>query len=228
MLFQREFHEEIDQPPGVVQNTREYEVEKPVTRAGRCRPDHERLDLLIAILNSPAIAVPPNQPRDHMHASVVRIAVLITGRDERMIGLKHREARPVVVAGCRLRALIVRSLAFMSLNHFTSTDEMAEYAAAKGVPAAGVGIIVSGGLLMLGGLGIVLGVYPVVAAGMVSIFLLIITLVMHNFWAAPRDQRQREMTNFLKNIALFAASLLFLVGGGEPWAYALNIRMVVA
>ena len=121
------------------------------------------------------------------------------------------------------RLLFGGFLAFQGLNHFMNTDEMAGYAGSKGVPAARFGVIASGIMLLLGGLGIVLGVYPIIAAGMLAVFLVLVTPVMHDFWAAPEEEQQNEMVNFIKNVELLGASLVFLVLGGETWGYALNI-----
>ena len=121
------------------------------------------------------------------------------------------------------RLLFGSFLAFQGLNHFMNTDEMAGYAESKGVPAARFGVIASGILLLLGGLGILLGVYPIVAAGMLAVFFVLVTPVMHDFWAAPEAEQQNEMVNFIKNVELLGASLVFLVLGGETWGYAVNI-----
>ena len=121
------------------------------------------------------------------------------------------------------RLLFGGFLAFQGLNHFMNTDEMAGYAGSKGVPAARFGVIASGILLLLGGLGIILGVYPIIAAGMLAVFFVLVTPVMHDFWAAPEEEQQNEMVNFIKNVELLGASLVFLVLGGETWGYALNI-----
>ena len=121
------------------------------------------------------------------------------------------------------RLLFGGLLAFQGLNHFMNTDEMAGYAGSKGVPAARFGVIASGVMLLLGGLGILLGVYPIIAAGMLAVFFVLVTPVMHDFWAAPEEEQQNEMVNFIKNVELLGASLVFLALGGETWGYALNI-----
>lgn len=123
------------------------------------------------------------------------------------------------------RILFGGVLAYIGLSNFTDTTEMAEYAQAKGVPAAGFGVIASNVLLVLGGLGILVGVYPVIAAGMAAVFFLFVTPMMHDFWAVPEEQRENEMAHFQKGTMLLGASLMFLVLGGETWAYALNIGM---
>lgn len=120
------------------------------------------------------------------------------------------------------RVLFGGLLAFQGLNHFQNADAMSGYAQSKGVPAARASVLLSGGMLIFGGLGIVLGVFPTIAAGVVAAFLLVTTPMMHNFWAVPEDQQQAEMTNFIKNVELLGASLVFLVLSSGSWAYALN------
>lgn len=62
------------------------------------------------------------------------------------------------------RVLFGGVLAFVGLNHFLQTEAMAGYAGAKGLPAPRLATLASGGLLVAGGLGIVLGVLPAVSA----------------------------------------------------------------
>lgn len=120
------------------------------------------------------------------------------------------------------RVLFGGLLAFQGLNHFTNADAMTGYAQSKGMPAARAGVLLSGGTLLFGGLGIALGVFPTLAAGAVVLFLLVTTPLMHDFWAVPEDQKQSEMTHFIKNAELLGAALLFLVLSSETWAYALD------
>jgi putative oxidoreductase len=62
--------------------------------------------------------------------------------------------------------------------------------------------IFTGGQLLLGGLAIIIGVYPVLGAGALVVFLPIAAVTMHDFWTVPEEQQQTEMTQFLKNIAM--------------------------
>lgn len=123
------------------------------------------------------------------------------------------------------RVLFGGLLVYQGLNHFLNTDAMAGYADAKNVAAPRFGVLASGGLLTLGGLGIVLGVYPAIAAGLLAVFFLVVTPQMHDFWAVPEDQQQDEMTSFIKNGELLGASLVFLALSSETWAYALGIGL---
>ncbi|WP_459191690.1 DoxX family protein [Halosimplex sp. J119] len=123
------------------------------------------------------------------------------------------------------RVLFGGVLAFTGLNHFTDVEGMAGYAGAKGLPAPTLSVVASGVLLVFSGLGIVLGVVPVVAAGAAAVFLLASALIFHDFWAVPEEQAQTEMTQFLKNVALAGGTLAFLALGGQEWPYAIGVGL---
>lgn len=108
------------------------------------------------------------------------------------------------------------------LNHFLNAESMSGYAGAKGVPAPSLAVPFTGGMLVFGGLAVALGVVPLYGAGAVAAFLLVTTPVMHDFWAAPEGEVQSELTDFLKNVALFATALAFLAVSAAPWPYALT------
>ncbi|WP_318571271.1 DoxX family protein [Salinigranum marinum] len=117
-------------------------------------------------------------------------------------------------------------LGFMGIGHFTGLDGMSGYAKAKGVPAPRFAVILSGLMLIVGGLAIALGVYPLVGAAVIALFFLGVTPVMHDFWTVDDpEQRQAEMTNFLKNATLFGAALVLVALSGTAWPYAFNIGL---
>lgn len=123
------------------------------------------------------------------------------------------------------RVLFGGTLAFMGLSHFMQLDEMTEYAGYKGLPAPKVMVAGSGALLALGGLGLIVGVAPVIAGAGLGAFLLVAAVTMHNFWAVPEEDQQTEMTQFLKNIALTGGALAFAALGTTEWEYALDIGL---
>ncbi|MDP2269179.1 MAG: DoxX family membrane protein [Archangium sp.] len=97
---------------------------------------------------------------------------------------------------------------FSGLNHFISMNAMAGYAASKGVPMPHLAVAFSGMLILLGGLSVLLGFLPRVGLTLIMLFLVPVTLVMHNFWAIGDPQaRIMEMTHFLKNTGLVGAAL---------------------
>jgi putative oxidoreductase len=106
---------------------------------------------------------------------------------------------------------------YSGINHLRKGDEMAPYAKAKGVPAPELAVKLSGVPLIVGGASILLGVKPRIGAMAILGFLAGISPVMHDFWAnEDPSQRQNEMINFLKNVAL-AGGALALMGVEEPW-----------
>lgn len=124
------------------------------------------------------------------------------------------------------RVLFGVLLGFMGVNHFTGLDGMSGYAEAKGVPFPRLSVVVSGSVLVLGGLAIILGVFPLLGAAAIAVFLLVVTPTIHDFWSVDDpDQRQAELNNFLKNAALFGAALLIVSIGGTAWPYALNVGL---
>lgn len=121
------------------------------------------------------------------------------------------------------RLLFGGVLAFMGINHFADLEAMSGYAEFKGLPAPRFSVVASGVLLVLGGIGIVVGVYPVVTAGALAVFLLVSAVTMHDFWSVEDpEEKQSEMTGFLKNLYGAGAALTLLAVGGTAWPYALG------
>jgi putative oxidoreductase len=75
----------------------------------------------------------------------------------------------------------------------------------------------AGLMLVLGGLSIVCGIYPLVGIGLLMAFLVPVSLMMHSFWKLEEAQaRMADKVNFLKNVALLGA-LLMLLTIPSPW-----------
>lgn len=122
------------------------------------------------------------------------------------------------------RILVGGVLAFMGLNHFMQTDAMAGYAESKGVPAPTLSVLASGLVLVLGGLSVVLGLFPIVGAALLVAFHVVVTPKMHDFWNVDDPEaRQNEMTSFLKNAVMTGAALLLVAIGGANWPYSLTV-----
>lgn len=108
---------------------------------------------------------------------------------------------------------ILYSLIFLmsGFGHFAQLEQMAQYVQSKGVPAPKPATAGSGVLLLLGGLSVLLGFYPTIGLILLIVFLVPTTLIMHNFWVVEDPmQRQMEMVNFLKNLALLGTALALL------------------
>jgi len=103
------------------------------------------------------------------------------------------------------------------INHFRMVTPMAGYAQSKGVPVPKAAVEFSGLLLLIGGLSVLLGVYPWVGATALALFLVPVTFTMHAYWKIQDPQmKMAESVNFKKNIALLGAALL-LLSISQPW-----------
>ncbi len=107
---------------------------------------------------------------------------------------------------------VLFSLIFLmsGFGHLTQSDAMAQYAASKGVPAPKAATILSGLMIVAGGLSILLGVYMEIGAWLIVFFLLPTSFVMHNFWKVEDPmQKQVEQAQFMKNLSMTGAALVF-------------------
>src|SRR5712691_4919690 len=98
-------------------------------------------------------------------------------------------------AGRFLIALIFLLSGFGKIGGFAQT---AGYMAAKGLPMAEVLLVLS--IIIEIGAALILWMIPV-------------TLVFHNFWAAAAAQQQFEMAMFMKNIAMMGGLLYIMAYG---------------
>lgn len=120
----------------------------------------------------------------------------------------------LLVVGRVLFALIFIN---SGIAHLTKLNDMTGYAQFKKVPAPKLAVIVTGLMLIIGGLYIVFGVYADLGALLLAVFLVPTAFMMHNFWTIQDPQaKQGEMINFFKNLSLAGAALLIfvLVGTG--------------
>ncbi len=101
-------------------------------------------------------------------------------------------------------------------NHFVSFGDMTAYADFSGVPAPGFAVIVTGAMLLLGGLSVLLGYKVKIGSILLVIFLLGTAFMVHTFWTFEGQQAQVEMAQFMKNIALAGAALAFFYFGTGP------------
>jgi putative oxidoreductase len=127
-----------------------------------------------------------------------------------------------MVAALLIGRLIVGGFFIYSgVNHFAGFTMMTQYAKMKGVPFPALAQGVTGLLLLFGGLSILFGIYPYVGIFFLVIFLLPVSLMMHNFWTIEDPQaRMADKTSFMKNMALLGAILMFLAIP-LPWALSL-------
>lgn len=112
---------------------------------------------------------------------------------------------------------------YSGVHHFLDRKMLAQYAASKQVPIPDVAVTVAGAALVAGGASILLGVKPKLGTLAILGFLAGVSPTMHNFWNQQEPgQRQADLINFSKNLALFGAALA-LMGVEEPWPASLPV-----
>lgn len=98
------------------------------------------------------------------------------------------------------------------VNHFVKTGTYTQYAASKKLPAPAAGVLGTGALIVLGGMSILLGLFPVIGFWLIVAFLVGVTPVMHGFWSVEDPgQRAMERVQFMKNVGLLGAALMMIV-----------------
>jgi putative oxidoreductase len=107
------------------------------------------------------------------------------------------------------RILFAFMFVMSGFNHLAKAEAMAGYAAYKKVPAPKLANLLSGVIMLLGGLSIILGVYADLGALLLAILLVAMAVKMHDFWNAQGEAKQPEMIGFMKNISM-AGGALFL------------------
>jgi putative oxidoreductase len=112
--------------------------------------------------------------------------------------------------------------AYNGINHLQHAEGMGQYAATKGVPKPELAVQATGALLLAGGLSIIAGVKPRQGLAALIGFLIPVTLQMHRFWEEQdAQQRQSELINFTKNMALVGAALA-MMQIEEPWPASID------
>ncbi len=126
---------------------------------------------------------------------------------------KRSESIPHLVG----RAIFGGYFLYNGINHFLQKDQLSGYASSKGVPSANIAVQASGAMMIVGGLSLLAGYKPKFGSAAIAAFLAGVTPSMHRFWSEQNPQeRQAEMINFMKNVALLGGAML-AAGRPEPW-----------
>jgi putative oxidoreductase len=120
--------------------------------------------------------------------------------------------RYITLAG---RVLYSAIFIVASFGHFSKQE--IGYAAQQGVPMAGLLVPASGLIALAGGLSILLGYRVRIGAWLLVLFLVPVTVMMHNFWAVKDPMMaQMQMAMFLKNVSMLGGALLISQFGAGP------------
>jgi len=106
---------------------------------------------------------------------------------------------------------------FAAPNHFAKAT--IAYAASQGVPLASVLVPISGVLALAGGLSVLLGYHARLGAWLLVLFLVPVTVMLHNFWAVSDPMmHQIQQVMFFKNVAMLGGALLIAHFGAGPYS----------
>ena len=95
------------------------------------------------------------------------------------------------------------------ISHLTKLDAMTGYAKYKKVPAAKLSVVVSGLMILAGGIFVGLGIYADLGALLLAIFLIPTAFLMHNFWKeTDPTAKMNETISFFKDLSLAGAALM--------------------
>jgi len=91
------------------------------------------------------------------------------------------------------------------------------YAASQGVPMASILVPISGVLAILGGLSVMLGYKAKCGAGLLILFLVPVTLMMHRFWGLSDPMTAMiQQVMFMKNVSMLGGALIIMGLGSGP------------
>ena len=100
----------------------------------------------------------------------------------------------------------------------TAYSAMVGYAAAKGVPLAGIGVAVAAALELMGGIAILVGFQAKIVSWILFLYLIPTTFYFHNFWDVPAAEQQNTMIHFLKNLGIMGGLLLLAANGAGGYS----------
>lgn len=135
------------------------------------------------------------------------------GSSNKSESIPWASARPYVVLVGRVLFSLIFILA--ALGHFSK--ETIRFAASQGVPLANLAVPLSGLLSLAGGLSILLGYRAKLGAWLIVLFLIPVTLTMHQFWAVHDPMMaQIQQAMFMKNLSMLGAALFVSQTGAGP------------
>ena len=121
--------------------------------------------------------------------------------------------RYIVPAG----RLLYSAIFFTTFSHFSAP--YIAYAAQQGVPTAGLLVPLSGVIAIVGGLSVLLGYRAKIGAWLLVLFLVPVTLMIHNFWTVQDPtMRGMQIAMFMKNVSMVGGALLISQFGAGPFS----------
>jgi putative oxidoreductase len=118
------------------------------------------------------------------------------------------------------RVLLAAIFVTSGLAKIPGWDQTLVYMASQGMPAPALFLFPTIFIEVLGGLSILLGIKTRIGASILFLYLIPVTLVFHSFWLFGGIERQVQMVNFLKNLAIMGGLAILSTRG--PGALSLD------
>lgn len=148
------------------------------------------------------MAITATHPHSHVHHA--------EEHEQRLVS--RRITRYAVPVG---RVLFVMLFLLSVPVHFS--QQGIAYAGAQGVPMPSITVPLTGLMALIGGLSVAFGYRARVGAFLLVLFLLPVTLMMHNFWMiADPEQAMLQRVMFYKNLSMLGGALLLTHFGAGP------------
>ncbi|HYA37950.1 MAG TPA: DoxX family protein [Candidatus Methylomirabilis sp.] len=119
------------------------------------------------------------------------------------------------LAGRILMAVIFLLSGVGKIGNFAGT---AAYMAHQGVPLTELALVITIVIEVGGAALLILGWNVRFVAGVLFLWMIPVTLMFHNFWAAPADQHMIQQIMFLKNLAMMGGFLYVMTFGAGPYS----------
>jgi uncharacterized membrane protein YphA (DoxX/SURF4 family) len=123
----------------------------------------------------------------------------------------------IPLIGRTFLATVFIHAAINQIFNFADTQTMMT---GRGLPLAGVLLVGTIAVEILGGLSLVLGYQTRLGAWLLIVFLIPATVIFHNFWEVPS-----EKIDFLKNLSIMGGLLMITYFGAGPVSVDEHITM---
>mgnify|MGYP002623001026 CR=1 FL=1 len=114
------------------------------------------------------------------------------------------------------RALLAAIFILSGVDKLQHWSDTAQVMADRGLPAVDALLSIAVGLELVGGIMVLIGLYARWGAAVLLAFLVPVSLIMHNFWAAPEPRQMTEMIHFMKNASIAGGLVFVLAVGAGP------------
>jgi putative oxidoreductase len=111
------------------------------------------------------------------------------------------------------RILLSAIFVYSGISQLMHFDATAHVIGATGVPLPTVAAVIAILIDLAGGAMLIIGWQTKLAASILFIYLIPVTVMVHNFWAAPPQMHEMQLLNFLKNLGIMGGLLILATRG---------------